>query len=144
MHTFFMSRFEEETLSLLRLVSGFLFLQHGVQKLFGLLEGNQVELFSLMGLAGFIELFGGLFIMVGLFTRPVAFVAAGEMAVAYFMVHLPQGFWPILNGGEPAAFYCFLFLYLSARGAGPWSVDAALERRAAAEPVAHPAPEPVS
>jgi putative oxidoreductase len=78
---------------------------------------------SLVGIAGMLELFGGLFILLGLITRPVAFLLAGEMAVAYFMVHATRGFWPVLNGGELSALYCFVFIYLSVAGGGVWSVD---------------------
>jgi putative oxidoreductase len=101
-------------------------MQHGAQKLFGVPPGQQpgtVRVLSLMGLAAILELFGGLLIALGLFTRPVAFILAGEMAVAYFMAHAPQGFWPLLNRGELAALYCFVFLYLAVAGGGPWSVD---------------------
>lgn len=114
-------------LSVLRIVAAFLFIAHGTQKLFGwpVNEPQQtVELISMSGLAGVLETFGGLLLLLGLFTRPVAFVLAGEMAVAYFKVHAPQGFWPLLNRGELAMLYCFLFLYLAAVGAGPWSLDA--------------------
>jgi putative oxidoreductase len=117
-------------LSLLRIVSGFLFMAHGTQKLFGWPTDEPeatAPLLSLMGVAGLLEVFGGLLLMLGLFTRPVAFVLAGEMAVAYFMAHAPRGFWPILNRGEVAVLFCFVFLYLAAAGAGPWSLD---ERRA--------------
>ena len=117
-------------LSVLRIVLGFLLIPHGLQKLFGLLGGKQVELMSLLGLAGVIELFGGLLILVGLFTRPVAFVVSGFAAVAYFMAHAPQGFWPILNRGELAVVYCFVYLYLSAAGGGEWSLDRVLRSRA--------------
>ena len=110
-------------LSVLRIILGFLLIPHGLQKLFGLLGGKQVELMSLMGLAGVIELFGGILILVGLFTRPVAFLISGFMAFAYFMAHAPQGFLPILNKGELAVVYCFLYLYLSAAGGGEWSLD---------------------
>jgi putative oxidoreductase len=78
--------------------------------------------------AGFLETFGGLLLLVGLFTRPVAFLLSGEMAFAYFIGHAPQGFWPVLNQGHPAVLFCFLFLYLSAAGGGPWSLDAARNR----------------
>ena len=140
MQNFFMTRFEPFLLSVARIVIGFLFLQHGAQKLFGALGGDQVEnLVSLMGLAGVLEFFGGLLIMLGLFTRPTAFVLAGQMAAAYFMAHAPEGFWAIQNGGEKAAFYAFVFLYLSARGAGPWSLDALLGRAPRMEPRPHPA-----
>lgn len=117
----------------LRVVAGFLFSLHGAQKLFGVLEGNQAGVASLMGLAGIIEFFGGILIAVGLFTRPVAFLASGQMAVAYFMVHLPQGFWPILNGGELAILYCFAWLFFFTHGPGEYSVDARLARRQSEE-----------
>ena len=113
-------------LSALRIITGFLFIAHGTQKLLGFPAGpdmRQPELMSLPGLAGVLELFGGALILVGLFTRPVAFVLSGFMAVAYFMAHAPQGFWTIQNGGEAAVFYCFVFLYFSAAGGGPWSLD---------------------
>jgi putative oxidoreductase len=118
-------------LSALRIVAGFLFMAHGSQKLFGwpATEPQQgVDLLSVMGLAGILETFGGLLILLGLFTRPVAFVLAGEMAVAYFVAHAPRGFFPLLNKGEPAVLYCFVFLYLAAAGAGPWSLDALRQR----------------
>lgn len=114
-------------LSVLRIVAAFLFMLHGTQKLFGLPTvepRDPVELISLYGLAGILEVGGGILLLVGLFTRPVAFILAGEMAVAYFLMHAPRSPWPVLNGGEPAVLYCFLFLYLSAAGAGPWSLDA--------------------
>jgi putative oxidoreductase len=117
-------------LSVLRIILGFLLIPHGLQKLFGLLGGKQVELASLLGLAGVIELFGGILILVGLFTRPVAFVISGFAAVAYFMAHAPQGFWPILNKGELAVVYCFVYLYLAAAGGGEWSLDRLLRSRA--------------
>jgi putative oxidoreductase len=113
-------------LSVLRIVTGFLFMAHGTQKLLGFPAEpgmQQPPLMSLVGLAGVLELFGGALILIGLFTRPVAFVLSGFMAVAYFMAHAPQGFWPILNRGELAVVYCFLFLYLAAAGGGEWSVD---------------------
>jgi putative oxidoreductase len=121
-------------LALLRIVTAFLFMQVGSAKLFAfpaaiMPDGATAPVGSLAGVAGVLEVFGGAFILLGLFTRPVAFLLSGEMAVAYFYGHAPQGFWPVLNGGAPAALYCFLFLYLSAAGAGPWSVDARLRRR---------------
>ena len=115
----------------LRVVAGLLFAQHGAQKLFGVLEGNQAGLASLMGVAGILEFFGGLLIAVGLFTRPVAFIVCGQMAVAYFMAHAPQGFWPILNRGELAALYCFVWLFFFTHGPGKHSVDGWLARRRA-------------
>ena len=117
----------------LRVVAGFLFTLHGAQKLFGVLGGNQVEnLMSRIGIAGILEFFGGLLIMAGLFTRPVAFLVSGQMAVAYFLVHAPQGFWPIMNRGELAAFYAFTWLFFWAHGAGKYSVDGWLACRKAA------------
>ncbi len=118
------SGLNELTLNALRIVAALMFMQHGVQKLFGALGGNQVEtLMSRFGLAGILEFGGGLLLAAGLFTRPVAFILAGEMAVAYFTAHLPQGFWPILNQGELAAFYCFTWLFLFANGPGKFSLD---------------------
>lgn len=112
------------TLSALRAVAGLLFMQHGAQKLFAVLGREEaVELMSLMGLAGVLEFFGGLAILVGLFTRPVAFVLSGQMAFAYFMAHFPQGWVPIQNGGELAALYCFVFLFLAAAGGGTYGFD---------------------
>ena len=117
--------FNELTLNALRIVAALLFMQHGVQKLFGALGGNQVEtLLSLTGIAGLLELGGGLLLAVGLFARPVAFILAGQMAVAYFIAHMPQGFWPIMNRGELAAFYCFTWLFFFANGPGRYSLDA--------------------
>jgi putative oxidoreductase len=118
-------------LSTLRIVAAFMFMAHGTQKLLGWPSAEPqpaVDPVSLMGLAGVLETFGGLLLLVGLFTRPVAFVLAGEMAVAYFMAHAPRGFFPLLNKGEPAVLYCFVFLYLAAAGAGPWSLDALRQR----------------
>jgi len=118
-----LARYETQAYALLRIVAGFLFACHGAQKLFGMLGGNQVELVSLLGLAGIIELVGGLLIMLGLFTGSVAFICSGQMAVAYFMAHFPNGFWPIQNQGELAALYSFLFLFIAAKGSGIWSID---------------------
>jgi putative oxidoreductase len=109
---------------LLRIAAGLAFAQHGAQKLFGVLGGSAVELVSQRGLAGIIEFVGGIMIALGLFTSPVAFIASGEMAVAYFQAHAPRNFWPIQNGGELAVLYCFIFLYLSAIGSGKLSIDA--------------------
>lgn len=120
---------------LLRVVAGLFLAQHGAQKLFGLLggvgstPGVAAPLVSLFGLAGVIEFFGGLLVAIGLFTRPAAFVIAGEMAVAYFMVHAPNSIWPIVNRGELAALYSFVFLYYSATGAGAISLDYLRARR---------------
>jgi putative oxidoreductase len=121
-------------LSALRIVAAFVFIQHGSTKLLGLPEpvmpgGGTAALSSLPGFAGTLELVGGALLLLGLFTRPVAFLLAGEMAVAYFMAHAPQGFWPVLNQGEPAALYCFIWLYISSAGPGPWSLDALRYRK---------------
>ena len=109
--------------ALMRIVFGFLFIFHGLQKIFGLFGGRTAELLSLRGLAGAIEIVGGALIMVGLYTRPAAFIASGQMAAAYFMSHQPAGFWPIQNRGELAALYCFAFLYIASRGKGAWGLD---------------------
>ena len=115
-------------LSVLRIMAGLLFLAHGTQKLFGFPPrmggGAAPELISLIGLAGVLELVGGALIVLGLFTRPVAFILSGQMAVAYFMAHAPKSPFPALNGGDAAILFCFVFLYLAAAGAGPWSLDA--------------------
>lgn len=120
---------------LLRVVAGLFLAQHGAQKLFGLFggmgstPGAAVSLFSLFGLAGVIEFFGGLLVAIGLFTRPAAFIIAGEMAAAYFLVHASNSLWPIVNKGELAALYSFVFLYYSATGAGAVSLDYLRARR---------------
>lgn len=116
---------------ILRIVTGFLFLQHGTAKLFGaphIAMFDGLQLMSLMGLAGVLELGGGVLILLGLFTRPVAFILSGMMAVAYFMAHAPGAFLPILNQGELAVMYSFVFLYFSCAGAGAYSVDAAIRK----------------
>lgn len=113
-------------LSILRIITGFLYVQHGTQKMFGFPGASHgpYELFSLIGTAGVLEVVGGALILVGLFTRPVAFVLSGEMAFAYFIAHAPRSFWPMLNGGELAVMWCFLFLYLAFAGGGSWGIDA--------------------
>jgi len=118
-------------LSVLRIVTAFMFIMSGTMKLFAFPigvppNGDTVPLMSQAGIAGILEVFGGGLLLLGLFTRPVAFFLAGEMAVAYFQFHLPQGFWPIINGGTNAVLYCFLWLYFSAAAAGPCSLDAKL------------------
>ena len=113
--------------SVLRIVVAFLFIAHGTQKFFGFPAADAratVPLLSQLGLASVLEMVGGLLLLLGLFTRPVAFVLAGEMAVAYFTAHAPRGFWPLVNRGEPAVLFCFTWLYFAAAGAGPWSLDA--------------------
>ncbi|HYG62824.1 MAG TPA: DoxX family protein [Thermoanaerobaculia bacterium] len=126
MNRFFLSPHADRIYALLRIVAGFMFLCHGLQKLFGVLGGQQQPIASLAGVAGVIEFVAGVLIMVGFLTHWAAFLASGTMAVAYFMVHQPQGTLPIQNQGELAALYCFVFLYIAARGSGPWSVDASM------------------
>jgi putative oxidoreductase len=118
-------------LSLLRIVTAFLFTAHGTQKLLGfpVPPSFPLELWSLAGVAGMLELVGGALMLIGLFTRPVAFVLSGLMAFAYFLAHAPEAFWPIVNRGELAVLYCFVFLYLAAAGGGPWSLDAWLRKK---------------
>ena len=121
-------------LSVLRIVVAALFMQHGMAKLLHVphvASFDNVQLMSLIGFAGVLELGGGLLLLVGLFTRPVAFVLSGEMAFAYFIAHAPKDSLPLLNGGELAVVYCFVFLYLSIAGGGEWSVDAYRHRAAA-------------
>ncbi len=113
-------------LSIVRIVAGLIFLEHGTQKLFGFPAASfQPDAFTFMWFGGILEAFGGLLLTIGLFTRPVAFILSGEMAVAYFLFHFPKGFFPALNGGDAAILFCFLFLYLVFAGPGPVSVDAA-------------------
>lgn len=114
-------------LSVLRIMSGLLFMQHGTAKLLGIPQMQmfaKLQPFSLSWTAGVLELVGGALLVIGLFTRPVAFVLSGLMAFAYFIAHAPRGFYPIVNAGELAALYCFVFLYLAAAGGGSWSIDA--------------------
>ncbi len=118
-------------LSVLRIMAALMFLSHGSAKLFGfphVAMFDNLQILSLFGIAGILELVGGVLLALGLFTRPVAFILSGQMAVAYFMVHAPQNFYPILNGGELAALYSFVFLYLAAAGGGSWSLDRLLAR----------------
>lgn len=122
--TRWLGRFAPFLYALLRIMAGFLFFQHGLPKLFGGFgRPAPAELFSQMGLAGLVEVIGGALISIGLFTSPVAFIASGEVAWAYFQAHAPRGFWPVTNGGELAALYCFVFLYFAAMGSGKLSVD---------------------
>jgi putative oxidoreductase len=121
-------------LSILRIIVAFLFIQFGTGKIFALPaaimpEGGTAAFNTQAWWAGFLETFGGLFILLGWFTRPVAFLLSGEMAFAYFIGHAPQGFWPVLNQGHSAILFCFVFLYFSSAGAGPWSLDAVREGR---------------
>lgn len=122
----FFAQWTPRLLSVLRIVTAFLFLAHGSQKLFGYPASPQPRpggLSTLMLIGGILEFFGGTLVLLGFFTRPVAFLLSGMMAVAYFMSHAPQGFWPILNRGELAALYSFVFLYFSFAGSGSWSLD---------------------
>ncbi len=126
----FQDTWTPRALAVLRIVTAYLFIQHGTAKLFAMPHVayfDGLQLFSLMGLAGVLELVGGILLLIGLFARPVAFILSGEMAVAYFMAHASQGspLQPMLNQGEGAVLYCFIFLFLAAAGAGVWSVDAA-------------------
>jgi putative oxidoreductase len=116
-------RYAPQTYALFRIVAGFLFMFHGLQKVFGMFGGQVMLGNPLMATAGFIEMGGGLLIMIGLLTKVAAFIASGEMAVAYFMAHQPKGTWPIENMGELAVLNCFAFLYIASRGAGIWSLD---------------------
>lgn len=135
-----MTRAELETvwaprlLGVLRIVAAILFIEHGTQKLLGFppSERPMPELFTLLWFAGFLELVGGLLVLLGLFTRPVAFVLSGQMAVAYWMAHAPQSPFPAINGGDAAILFCFIFLYLVAAGPGAFSIDAARDGKAVA------------
>jgi putative oxidoreductase len=117
-------------LSVLRIVTGLLFLEHGMGKLLGFPSSDHAAatLFSLIGVQGVLELVGGFLILIGLFTRPVAFILAGDMAVAYFMAHAPKSFFPTINGGQLAILFCFVFLFLVFAGGGVWSADEQLAR----------------
>jgi putative oxidoreductase len=124
-----LEKYEQPIYALLRVVAGLLFACHGAQKIFGFPGGHGGGLPPMMMAAGWIELAGGVLIALGLFGAIVAFIASGEMAVAYFMAHAPGGPWPIVNHGELAVLYCFVFLYIAAHGSGGFSVDAQLARR---------------
>jgi len=125
------SAYQPQLLSLLRIVTGLLFVSHGTAKVLGFpaMEGLPAPGLSLAGLSGPLELIFGLLFLIGLFTRPVAFLAAGFCAVGYWAVHAGQGAIPLVNGGELIALYCFVFLYFVAAGPGPWSADAMMKRR---------------
>lgn len=133
----FLAPYTPQLLSVLRIMSGLLLLQHGTTKYLSFPVGpmNGASPLTMGGFAGLIELVGGVLLVIGLFTRPVAFVLSGTMAVAYFYAHAGQGFFPLLNGGELAALYCFVFLFLAAAGGGAWSVDRM--RGATAQDAAH-------
>jgi len=118
-------------LSILRIMVGLLFMQHGLSKYFGFPAPSPAafHVMGILGLAGLIEALCGALVAVGLFTRGAAFIASGEMAVAYFMAHFPKSFFPLVNGGDAAVLYCFIFLFIALEGAGPWSIDALRSRR---------------
>jgi putative oxidoreductase len=126
--------FAPQLLSVLRIVAAFIFIPSGTSKLFGwpvaMPQGVTAPWFSEIWFAGVIETFGGALLLIGLCTRPIAFIAAGEMAVAYFQYHAPKAFWPSVNQGTAAALFCFIWLYVSSAGPGPWSVDAAIRSSA--------------
>jgi len=124
-------------LSIMRIIVGFMFCQHGFQKMLGLFggmggTGRTAHFPTEPWFAGVLEMVGGILILIGLFTPIVAFLLSGEMAVAFFTVHLPRGFWTVKNAGEPAVLYCFFFLYLMFVGAGPWSLDALMKKKSVA------------
>ena len=121
-----LSRWQPQLLALLRIVTGLLFLEHGLSKFFGFPVPFPVQpLPPMLMAAGVIEIVAGVLVTIGLFTRLAAFISSGEMAVGYFIMHFPQGFWPLANKGESAILFCFVFLYLAAAGAGAWSIDEA-------------------
>lgn len=131
--------YQRIALALLRIFAAGVMMQHGVQKLFGLLggvngHGATVPIVSQFGLAGILETFVALLVLVGLFTRPAALILAGEMAVAFFQAHFPRAFWPVQNGGETPVLLCFIFLFFAAFGAGSLSLDALLARNVATKP----------
>jgi putative oxidoreductase len=127
-----LSRWSSEALSIVRIFSALSFLSHGTQKLFSFPDASRpaVEWASFMGFTGILELVGGILLAIGLFSRPVAFILSGQMAVAYWMVHAKASFFPMLNGGEAAMLYCFIFLYIACAGPGVWSLDALRSRTA--------------
>ncbi|WP_201831113.1 DoxX family protein [Microvirga zambiensis] len=125
-----LDRWSPQALATLRIVTALLFIAHGTQKLFGFPappEGGTPALFSLFGIGAVLELIGGVLILVGFFTRPIAFILAGEMAVAYWMFHAPQSVYPVLNGGDAAVLFCFVFLLFVFTGPGAWSIDGATQ-----------------
>lgn len=124
-----MERIKQITYFLLRTIPAFLFMLVGAKLLFGWFGGAPVPLASQMGIGGILELLGGAALLLGFYTRPVAFILAGEMAVAYFQFHAPQAFWPVQNQGMPAILFCFIFLFFAAHGGGGWSLDSLIARR---------------
>ncbi len=127
----FRAEWSPRVLSILRIMVGLLFMQHGLSKYFGFPAAFPVAVqpLSLLGLAGAIEIVGGALVAIGLFTRVAAFIMSGEMAVGYFMAHFPKNFFPMINGGDAAVLYCFIFLFIALEGPGPWSIDAGRSRR---------------
>ena len=126
----FGAKLQAHFLSLLRIITGLLFLEHGTSKFLGFPHVDKVpDALSMSGVGGMLELVGGALMALGLFTRPVAFLLSGEMAVAYFYAHAPRGPFPLLNGGDAAVLFCFVFLYLFFAGPGPWSIDAMMKRK---------------
>lgn len=130
----FLDKYSGQLLSVLRIVSALLFMCHGTMKLLAFPPSADPqpgpEPMTLIWFAGVLELVGGAMLALGLITRPVAFILSGQMAVAYWMAHAPQGFYPLLNGGESAVLFCFVFLYIAAAGGGPWSADALIRKKA--------------
>jgi len=128
-----MSRYAPYLLSVLRIAAACVFITFGTAKVLAfpgaMIPGGAVPLASLLGVAGTLEIVGGTLLLLGLFTRPVAFVLSGEMAFAYFIRHAPMGFWPVLNDGTPSVLFCFIWLYIAAAGPGPWSLDAIRKQR---------------
>ena len=124
----FLHRWAPQILSVLRILAAATFLTHGTMKLFGWPAPFEYPLSTMLYVAAILEVVGGILLVIGLFSRPVAFILSGLMAAAYFIAHFPQGFFPALNGGEPALLFCFVFLYIAAAGPGPWSVDAKMGR----------------
>jgi len=126
----FCAKWQAQFLSVLRIITGLLFLEHGTAKYLGFPHLEKVpDPISMSGVSGMLELVGGALIVLGLFTRPVAFLLSGNMAVAYFYAHAPRAFFPMLNAGEPAILFCFVFLYIFFAGPGPWSIDAMMKRK---------------
>jgi putative oxidoreductase len=126
----FCAKWHAQFLSVLRIMTGLLFMEHGTAKYLGFPHLEKVpDAMSLPGVGGMLELVGGALIAIGFLTRPVAFLLSGEMAIAYFYAHAPRGFFPMLNGGEAAILFCFVFLYLFFAGPGPWSIDAMMKRK---------------
>jgi putative oxidoreductase len=122
------ARYSPYVLSILRIVAALIFIEHGTGKIFGWPTGNPVPMMSLYWYAAWIEIIGGILLLLGLFSRPVAFIMSGEMAFAYFLAHWPKAFYPMINGGDAAILYCFVFLYIAFAGPGPWSIDATRAR----------------